>query len=219
MFVVTLSSLLPGLFWLWYFNRYDVVEKEPLARLGLSLLFGSLSVVFALIWEAPFSTILQTAKSIKMQLVVSFLVVGLGEETIKFLATYLAIRQSPEFNEPMDGIVYSIATAIGFAIIENILYISSFGLTVAPLRGTIATLAHIAFSGLAGYYLGRARFSAKPISLLIKGVILASFLHGLYDFILITQLVSPLVLVIFVLFLHYWLLNYIKRAVVSSPLR
>lgn len=219
MLVVALSSLLPGLFWLWYFNRYDVVEQEPISRLGLCFLFGSVAVTFALIWEAPFVSLLQTTNSLWVQLALSFVVVGLGEETVKFLATYLAIRQAPEFNEPMDGIVYSIAAAIGFAVVENILYISSFGLTIAPLRGTIATLAHIAFSGLAGYYLGLARFSENPRLLSGIGLGLASFLHGAYDFLLITRLASPLVLVLFVLMLHYWLLIRIKKAVASSPLR
>ncbi|NMA62226.1 MAG: PrsW family intramembrane metalloprotease [Firmicutes bacterium] len=219
MLQVALASLLPGLFWLWYFNRYDVVEQEPTSQLGKCLFFGGIAVLLALAWESPFAGLLQTTHSLLTQLMLSFFVVGLGEETFKFLATYLAVAQSPEFNEPMDGIIYSIAVAIGFAVIENILYISAFGLTIAPLRGTIATLAHIAFSGLAGYYLGLAKLSSRPSSELTKGVALAAFLHGLYDFLLISRLAPPLILVLFVLTLHYWLLTRIKLAVASSPLR
>jgi RsiW-degrading membrane proteinase PrsW (M82 family) len=218
LFSVVLASLLPGLFWLWYFNRYDIFDKEPLAKLGQCLLFGALVVLVALAWEAPFGKLLQTTNSLVVQLVLSFFVVGLGEEFFKLLATYLAVAQSPEFNEPMDGIVYAIATSIGFSVIENIFYISSFGLTIAPLRGTIATLAHIAFSGLAGSYLGKAKFSPRPKYELLKGLTLASFLHGLYDFLLITHIASPVVLVLFILALHYWLLHGIRQALGSSPL-
>ena len=219
MFSVALASLLPGLFWLWYFNRYDVLDPEPLRKLGQCLLFGALAVLVALAWEAPFGELLQTTNSILVQFVLSFLVVGLGEELIKFAATYLAVVKSPEFNEPMDGIVYAIATSIGFSVIENILYIRAFGLVIAPLRGTVATLAHIAFSGLAGYYLGKAQFSPKPKSEILRGLGLAALLHGLYDFLLITRLASPLVLVLFILVLHYWLLTGIRQARAMSPLR
>ena len=215
MLTVFLASLIPGLFWLWYFNRYDVSDKEPLSELLRCLLLGSLAVIPALIWEAPFRDLLQTSNSPLVQLVLSFFVVGLGEELFKLVAVYVAVFKSEHFSEPMDGIIYAIATSIGFSVVENILYISAFGLAVAPLRGTIATLAHIAFSGLAGYFLGQARFADKPLPSALLGLAVASFAHGLYDFLLIRHVVSPLVLAALILALHYLLFLAIQTAVKS----
>ena len=219
MLVVVFASLIPGLFWLWYFNRYDVRDKEPLGRLVLCVFFGALAVIPALSWEAPFRDLLQTFNSVLVQLGLSFLVVGLGEEFFKLAATYIGVARSKHFNETMDGIIYAIATSIGFSVVENVLYISAFGLAVAPLRGTIATLAHISFSGLAGYYLGKAKFSERPLPIVATGLFVAAFAHGLYDFLLITHLVSPLVLVLLILGLQYLLFMAIQKAVKSSPVR
>lgn len=205
--MVFLASLLPGLFWLWYFERYDVGDKEPLGKLLLCLFFGALAVIPALSFEAPFRNLLQTPNSFVLQMGLSFLVVGLGEELFKLVAVYLAVAQSSEFSEPMDGIIYAIAASIGFSVVENILYISAFGLVVAPLRGTIATLAHIAFSGLAGFFLGRSKYSPNPRRELAVGLGVAAFFHGLYDFLLISGLASPFVLVFFIIGLHYLLLR------------
>lgn len=213
MILVIFASLLPGLFWLWYFERYDVGDKEPIGKLLQCIVFGAIAVIPALIWEAPFRNLLSSSNSLPLQFTLSFLVVGLGEELFKFLAVFLAVRRSPEFSEPMDGIIYSITAAIGFSVVENILYISAFGLVVAPLRGTIATLAHIAFSGFFGYYFGRYWFLGRSKSDLVKGLILASALHGLYDFLLITRLVPAFLLILGIFGLHYFLIKAIKDAV------
>jgi RsiW-degrading membrane proteinase PrsW (M82 family) len=212
---VLLASLVPGLFWLWYYNRYDIRDKEPASQLILCMLLGALAVIPALSWEAPFRDLLHTSNSLLVQLVLSFLVVGFGEEFFKLVAVYLAVARSQHFSEPMDGIIYAIATAIGFSVVENLLYISAFGLMVAPLRGTVATLAHIAFSGLAGFFLGTGRFSPRPLAHIALGLAIAAFAHGLYDFLLISRLVSPFVLVLVILGLQYLLLAAIHRAVKS----
>lgn len=219
MVLVFLASLLPGLFWLWYFERFDVVDKEPVGKLLKCMIVGAVAVIPALIWESPFRHTLKNLNSLPHQFALSFLVVGLGEELFKSLAVYFAVRKSADFSEPMDGIIYSIATAIGFSVVENILYISAFGLVVAPLRGTIATLAHIAFSGFFGYYFGRYWFLSRSKFDLLKGLILASVLHGLYDFLLITRLASAFALVLIILGLHYLLLKAINHAVSTTAKR
>ncbi|HHY10926.1 MAG TPA: PrsW family intramembrane metalloprotease [Firmicutes bacterium] len=211
MLSIIAASILPGIFWLWYFNRYDVREKEPLSKIMLCVLTGALAVLPALIWEAPFQNLLRAPAGWGQRLLISFFVVGLGEEFFKLLAVYLAVFRAPEFNEPIDGIIYSTAAAVGFSVVENVLYISAFGLSIAPLRGTIASLAHIAFSGLAGFYLAKARFTGQS-GHLGRGLLAAAFLHGLYDFLLISRLASPFVIVVLVAFAHYLLLRAIRRA-------
>ncbi len=219
MFWVALASLLPGIFWLWFFNRYDYLEKEPVINLILTSLAGAVAVVPALIWETPFARLLTTTNSVLVQFGLSFLVVGFGEELFKWLAVFFSAYKSAQFNEPMDGIIYGTAAAIGFSVVENVLYISSFGMSIAPLRATISTLAHIAFSGLGGYYLGLAKFSERPRVMLVRAVAVATLLHGAFDFLLITRLASPLVLVLAVLGLQALLFKAMERAVRISPFR
>jgi len=214
---VLLASLLPGLFWLWYFKRYDTGDQEPPARLIWCLLLGALAVLPALVWEAPFREQLQSVQAVPRQLALSFLVVGLGEELFKLLALLVALARAGEFSEPMDGIIYAIAGGIGFAVVENVLYIAAFGLAAAPLRGTVAALAHISFSGLAGYYLGLARFSPKPWTTIGKGLAAAAAAHGFYDFLLITQTASPFLVVPLLAGLQYLLFAAMGRAARLRP--
>jgi RsiW-degrading membrane proteinase PrsW (M82 family) len=171
-----------------------------------------LAVAPALAWEAPFRELLQSSPPISVQFALSFLVVGLGEESCKLLAVCLAVWRAEEFSEPMDGILYAIAGGIGFSVVENILYISAFGLAAAPLRGTVAALAHIAFSGLAGYFLGQARFGTQPVLTTAKGLGTAAAAHGLYDFLLLSQVVPPWTVVLLVAGLQGLLFASIGRA-------
>ena len=123
-----------------------------------------------------------------MQVFLSFLVVGLGEELCKLLAVILSAFRTSEFNEPMDGIIYAAAAAIGF-------------------------------SGLGGYFLGLAKMAPKPWAAALLSLIVAAFLHGAFDFLLITGLVAPCVLVIAILGLQALLFGAIRNAVRLSPFR
>ena len=109
----------------------------------------------------------------------------------------------------MDGILYAIAGGIGFSVEMSCISWHLAG----GWWGTAASLAHIAFSGLAGYYLGRARFGTKPLRTAATGLAVAAGAHGLYDFLLITQTVSPPVVVLLIAGLQYLLFAAIGRAV------
>ncbi len=100
----------------------------------------------------------------------------------------------------MDGIIYAAAAAIGFSVVENVLYIASFGMSIAPpLRATISTLAHIAFSGLGGYYLGLAKFSTPAGPLIARALAVAAFYMALSIFADHPPRFPPFVLVVAVL--------------------
>lgn len=174
-------------------------------------IFGAIAVLPAIAIEYPFRSALQGGVNWFTAFWVSFAVVGFGEELVKLLAVYLAVYSAKHFDEPVDGMIYAIAAGIGFSVVENVLYISSFGLAIAPLRAVIASLAHASFSGIAGYYLGRAKFSLQPTAEAARGLFVAAFLHGAYDFILITQLVSPLFVIVLVGILHFVLLRLIDH--------
>lgn len=219
MHLIVLASILPGFLWLWYFHKHDRFEQEPISEIVKCLVYGAVAVVPAIVLEYPFRNVLQNPSSLWTRFLVSFFVIGLGEELCKFLAVYLAVYGSSTLNEPVDGIMYAVTAAIGFSMIENIFYISAFGLAVAPLRAVFASLAHTSFTGLMGYFLGHGKFSPQPYQQMSLGLGAAVFLHGLYDFILLGQIGSPFVVIALTIVFHYVLLKAIQRALAVSPFR
>ena len=119
-----------------------------------------------------------------------FLVIGPCEELAKFLAVRLFVYRNKEFNEPLDGIIYAAAAALGFASLENVLYVIDWHTGhiqwgALGIRSLFALPGHVIFSTTWGYALGRRKFDAKyrvwPM------VLLAALLHGLYDFLFDVQ--------------------------------
>jgi RsiW-degrading membrane proteinase PrsW (M82 family) len=92
------------------------------------------------------------------------------------------------FNEPFDGIIYSVMVAMGFATLENIGYVLNYGFKTGIIRMFLSVPSHGAFGVLMGYHAGKARFDPKHgIVHMIKGILLAIFFHGAFDFFLLLQ--------------------------------
>lgn len=124
-----------------------------------------------------------------------FLIIALTEELFKYLAVKLGALSNPEFDEPVDAMIYMVISALGFAAIENILYIASSAINV-PIEGVFslavfmsiarfvgATFLHTLCSGILGYFI--ALSYAKPkdkLRLFILGIFAAVLLHGFYNF-------------------------------------
>lgn len=88
-----------------------------------------------------------------------------------------------EFNEPFDGIIYSTFVSLGFATLENVVYVMQSGFSTGIARMFTAVPAHYAFGVIMGYYVGKAKFDEKNrASYLLRGLLYAVLLHGLYDF-------------------------------------
>jgi RsiW-degrading membrane proteinase PrsW (M82 family) len=215
--IIVLASLIPGVLWVWYFRLKDKFEREPISHLIRAFLLGALMVGLAALLELPFKNWVLPDAPRLLQIAAAFGVIGLGEELLKALAVYLAVFNSSELDEPIDGIIYSAAAGIGFSVVENVLYSLTFGLSVAPARALIASLAHACFSGIFGVFFGRAKFSNKPVIELSRGLFYAALMHGLYDFILISQILSPLAAVALIVILYFILQHNIKRALRDSP--
>lgn len=215
--LVIVASVLPGILWVRYFQSKDRFEKEPWTKLFKVFVYGAVAVIPAALLEMPFRGLLGPDSPMLGRFLVSFFVVGLGEEFFKFAAVYWSIFRDPEFNEPVDGIIYGVTAAIGFSVVENVLYISTFGLEIAPVRAVIASLAHASFTGILGFYLGIAKQQTRPWPTIIKGIGIAAFLHGLYDFVLLGQFISPFIAILFVGALFFLLLHLIERSLESSP--
>lgn len=114
----------------------------------------------------------------------AFFIVGAGEELAKFLALRIGFFKRKNFNEPFDGIVYGASIALGFASLENLMYVFEGGVETAIARMFTAVPMHACAGIIMGYYVGIAKFSNKPGLNLMKGWLFATLLHGLYDWFL-----------------------------------
>jgi len=117
----------------------------------------------------------------------AFIVAGLCEEYIKLLIIRHYAYYKSSFNGVMDGIIYTVVVSMGFACMENIIYVMNSSWHNAIARGFTAVPLHAVCSGLMGYYIGQAKLAKtkeEEKSLIYKGLWQAVAIHGLYDFLL-----------------------------------
>ncbi len=158
----------------------DKYEKEPERLIFLTFLAGMLATFPSVLLESPLHPSLRSGALSVGELLLSFLWVGMVEEGFKYLAVRLTVYRSKEFNEVMDGSIYMISAALGFAATENVGYMLGFGLYVGFLRAIFSYLGHLSFSAILGYYMGRAKMQGCK-SCLYVGFVLAILLHASYD--------------------------------------
>ncbi|NLY55313.1 MAG: PrsW family intramembrane metalloprotease [Firmicutes bacterium] len=205
--ILLVVSVGPGLAWLWFFYRQDRLAPEP-RHLVLATFVAGMIVVFpAALLEMPFRSLILNSGSLWSLAIVSILFISIPEEGVKYLAVRRVAYNHPEFDEPVDGIIYSIGVGLGFAALENLFYTLSLGIIIAPLRALVSCLAHASFSGVLGYYLGLAKFTPERERILIlQGFVLAVLLHACYNLFLLVPYLpgwASLVLVaVTYLFLH-----------------
>jgi len=173
-------SFLVALFWLRWFRKKDKYEREPERLIFWAFFAGVLSVIPSILLEGFLDLRDRGSTIILRDLFLSFLWVGVVEEFFKYLAVRVTVYRSKEFNEVMDGMVYMVSAALGFAATENVGYMLGFGPSVGFLRAILSYLAHISFSAILGYYMGRAKVEGQK-NLTWIGFGLAISLHWLYD--------------------------------------
>lgn len=177
----------------------DKYEKEPIHILVKCFLFGALSIIPAILIElAPGFSDEDTANNLTICLIYAFLFVGLGEEGSKFFFIRIYAYRKKDFNEPYDGILYSLMVSMGFATTENIFYVLSGGVSTGVLRMFTAVPAHAAFAIIMGFYIGLAKFKQHSFLYLLIGLLLAALAHGAYDFFLFQKNIPGLAVLSFV---------------------
>jgi protease PrsW len=180
-------AVLFALAWVWAFYREDRLEREPVWLVGAAFLWGMLGLLPALLlerWLLPNG--LGIEDPLATRIVGLFLVVGPVEELCKFAGIRLHLYRHAQFNEPMDGIVYGVTAATGFALAENLHFMDGAP-EVILARGPGATLAHILFAGFWGAALGWARQTASRLvawRIMFVGLLWAVVTHGLFDLII-----------------------------------
>lgn len=191
--VALLASLLVALGWMMYFYQFDEGKRESPQRIGMALVLGALAVIPTLAWESWAARWIDERTTWGV-VVSAFGVVGLGEEAFKFAAAYLAAFRfgTRVIQHPVDAILYAIASALGFAAVENALYAQTFGVEVLVLRSVIGFAVHASFAGIFGYFVGISLLRGEGVAPgAMRGVGGAAILHGLYDYAILTQLLSP----------------------------
>jgi RsiW-degrading membrane proteinase PrsW (M82 family) len=187
---LTALAIAPAVVIILYIYYHDKYEKEPLWKLAQLFLGGCFSTVLVLaasvVWQQLGFGFYRTLQETVFY---AFVVVGGTEELAKFLILYLFAYRSRHFNEPFDGIMYATMVSMGFATVENIIYVFNESVYeqarwVALTRMFTAVPAHAAFAVLMGYFMGLAKFKKIAFPFLWLGLLAAVVFHGLYDFFL-----------------------------------
>lgn len=183
-----------GLFWLQYFDLKDYLHPEPRRMLVLSYFLGAaaagVGLAFYRIFEF-FGVPDDPGNTPLAILLYCFLVVGLIEEGVKFAAARFIIFRTIHFDEPIDGLIYSSAIAIGFASIESLIYTPILTWPYQLARDVTAPLTHSLFSAIWGfgcaYAFFRSRTTVQKISWQIFSLVAAMTAHAIYDFFLLSE--------------------------------
>ena len=175
-------AIAPCLAIIFYIYHRDKFEKEPKGLLILTFFLGVLSIVPAIfleefLWKQP-----GIADHAYLRATVG---TGLVEEGSKLLFILILPFWRKAFNEPLDGIIYSMMVSMGFATVENIMYVVQGGFGIGVLRVFTAVPAHAIFAVVMGYYIGLAKFNKKwKVPYILLGYLLAGSFHGAYDYFL-----------------------------------
>ncbi len=180
--VYAVLGLIPGLIWILYFYRKSHHRPKSFPNLARVFVAGLICTIPTGLIEfltgagIAQETLLRSAE-------MSFLLIGPLEELSKLVAVWLAIYRRSDFQEPLDGIIYAGTAAVGFASVENIVYLLHLGPGIIVSRVLFATPAHVMFSSMWGYSMGLARFRREgELKTILGGFALAAFLHGCYNF-------------------------------------
>jgi protease PrsW len=195
-------SLAPVLIILIYIYFRDKYEKEPIALLLLGLLAGALLTIPVGFIEWALMAPFQGENGMIDAGYKSFIVAAFTEESFKFIAVLLLFWRNREFNERFDGIVYAVFVSLGFAAVENIMYVFNYGMQTGIFRALTAVPAHALFGITMGYYIGLARFIPQQKRLLlVRAILYPIILHGLYNYLIFSE--NPILLVLFIPYLIY----------------
>ena len=184
-------AIAPGIAIILYIYRKDSYDKEPKKYLFLSFALGMLSTLPAIILQLTAKLIFGEpggTSTISFYAFYAFIIVACSEEGCKFAMVRWYAYPKKVFNEPFDGIIYTVMVSMGFATVENVMYVHDHGISTAILRMFLSVPAHATFAIIMGYYTGLAKFNKeKSIFYFVKGFLLAAFFHGAFDFFLFLQ--------------------------------
>lgn len=214
MHLLIIAALAPVAVLLWQILRRDAANPEPPRMLAKAFLYGMIStaVTFVLLpfTEALGDLIVLNDTTLSVAFKQAFFSAALPEEGAKLLMLWLLLRNNPYFDERFDGIVYAVCVGMGFAAVENVLYLFNnydSWLSVGIVRALFAVPGHFFDAVIMGYYYSHYHFGTRrnPAT---KALILAApvVAHGIYDGILfsydIDDGVAVVALILFLIFFN-----------------
>lgn len=221
-----LLSVLPSIILFIVIWKCDRYEKEPPRLLLKLFLFGALTTVSAFIIEILFGDVIlgfMDHNGILFQLIDNFLIVALSEEAGKYFVLKKVTWKHPAFNYTFDAVVYSVTTSLGFATLENILYLVEGDLGTAVVRALFSVPGHVIDALYMGYFYGLAKYADAYGDEKLKkkhlkqAFVIPVLIHGFYDFCLSTE--YDIFILIFLVFEIVITVLAIKRLLRLSKIR
>lgn len=183
-------AFLPGLVWLFFFLQEDI-NHDPKRMIAKVFFAGMLSAIAALLIEIGAHDWLSSVTLNIPRIIEDNLSIFVGfafiEELIKFVFVYALVRRSRYFDEPLDGMIYLVTGALGFATAENLFLVFSSrnlqdAFTVIILRFIGATLLHALASGVMGHHWALGiKYKIEGRAILV-GLALATAIHAAFNY-------------------------------------
>ena len=205
--ILSFAAIIPAVILLIKVYKADRFEKEPVGMLVSLVILGIISTSIAMVLETIGSATLGavfTEGSIIYNIFMYFIVVAVSEEGSKFALLRIRTWKSPHFNCRFDGVVYATFVSLGFALWENIGYVSAYGFSTAVVRALTAVPGHACFGVFMGAWYGLAKACENSGNYVIAkrakrmAMVTPVLLHGTYDF--ITTFESGFFTLIFIAF-------------------
>lgn len=216
-----IAALIPIGLLFYYIYSQDKAQPEPPRWLWRGVLYGVFSVFVSLTITSAFQGIAQSFSFLKGTafgaILNALFNAALPEEAAKLFMIWLLLRHNPYFDEKMDGIVYATCVGLGFAGVENTLYLLNnldCLIQVAVTRALFSVPGHFFFAVTMGYYISLAHFCSNTPEQHKNYVLLAYFvpvlLHWAFDSILMVSDVVPMISgILTIVFLAFVI--YVKR--------
>lgn len=206
MYNLFLLSIAPIIICVFYIYIRDKYEKEPIHLLLTGLIFGSIISVPIGFCEKYLENLVPQTNNFLWVLYLSFVVAAFTEEFFKFIVLYFLIWLEKNFNEPFDGIVYSVIISLGFAMVENILYVVNpaiGGIYTAVTRAVFSVPGHVFFGVSMGYFFALAKYDRHmKTNYLCRALIVPVILHGFFNFILLCDIsFAMLIFIVYAIFI------------------
>jgi RsiW-degrading membrane proteinase PrsW (M82 family) len=183
-------SILPGFFIMALIYNLDEQDKEPLWLLSIAFILGAVNLHL----DINILDYLLSSNDVQnnfLNIGVEALTVSTTEEILKFLVVMLILYPNKAFDEPFDGIVYSVFVGMGFATAENLTFVLQGSASIAIMRMITAVPAHFVFAVIMGYYLGKAKSKKKAQFIFIALAILIPIVfHAFYDYFLFIDFIE-----------------------------
>ena len=209
-FTIISLAIIPVIVLIIFLLVVDRHDREPMRLLGKVFLFGMISSIPILVVEMILVNFNVFAGILGI-IFQAFIVAGLTEEFMKRMVVMKTAYRHPAFNEKMDGIIYCAFAALGFAAVENVMYLFSYfqdSPSVALYRAIFSVPGHMLFAVTMGYYLALSKYAESPglsRKFYSKSLIYPVLLHGTFNTILSLNIPIFLVFIPFIIFL--WVYN------------